>query len=208
MKTTTAPAQRGSSSNEIEHSNHTTTASTLMVSGIGQLHTNEPDPVKPDKLLAPYLTIGVRGIQAMVDSPQQVDKPEAQWLIPSSFPSRKFKTQEQSGQYFALWADLDDHPPTLPDLDAMVEGILGGCDFELYNSRSATLENQKARVLIFLDQPLGYADWNLAQEILNDKLEALGIIPDRATERAAQLCYLPNRGEFYGSISKREGKYV
>jgi hypothetical protein len=43
----------------------------------------------------------------------------------------------------------------------------------------------------------------MAQQLLNDKLEALGIKPDRAAERAAQLCYLPNKGKFYGSRSSR-----
>ena len=32
------------------------------------------------------------------------------------------------------------------------------------------------------------------------------ITPDRANERVAQLCYLPNRGEFYKSANNRKGK--
>jgi len=181
---------------------------TDMTSGIGQYHTNEPDPAKPDKLLKAYLTIGLAGIRALVDNPQQVEKAPAQWLIPSTYRSRNFKEQEQEGSFFMLWADLDKNPPCLFDLATIVAEIIGGCDFELYNSRSATADNQKARLLIPLQQPLNGATWVLSQEILNDKLEALGIVPDRKNQGAAQLCYLPNKGEFYGSVSKRDGKIL
>jgi hypothetical protein len=179
----------------------------LITSGIGQLHTNEPDPKKPNKILKPYLTIGFDEIRALVDNPQQLPKAQAQWVIPSTLPSRNFKEQEQNGEYWALWADLDKNPPSLSDLADIVEDLLDDCDFELYNSRSATPDNQKARGLIFLDKPLCYADWRLAQEILNDKLEALGVVPDRANERSAQVCYLPNKGEFYRSDYARNENY-
>jgi hypothetical protein len=144
-------------------------------------------------------------MRKLVDNPQQCEKAQAQWLIPSTLPSRNFKQQEQLGQFWMLWADFDDHPPTLPTLAEIVAVLIGDADFELYNSRSATAENQKSRLLIPLDNPLSGADWMLAQEVLNDELEAVGLKPDRATERPAQLCYLPNRGAFYGSLSKRNG---
>jgi len=180
----------------------------LMMSGIGQSHTDEPGK----EHRKPYLTIVWADILAMVDNPQQCDKARAQWLIPSTLLSRTFKTQEQQGIFHVLWADFDDDkecpsycPPKLPDLAEQVETIIGGADYELYNSRGATKDMQKSRLLIPLSEPLSGADWMLAQEILNDRLEALGIKPDRATERAAQLCYLPNRGKLYGSRSKRNG---
>ncbi len=178
-----------------------------LTSGIGQFHTNEPDENKPDKVLTEYLAIGIDEIRPLVDAPQAVGKTQSQWLIPSTLPSRNFKEQEKNGQYFALWADLDKQPPTLSELSKSLATILNGADFECYNSRSATEENQKARVLTFVNKPLTYADWTLAQEILNDQLEALGIIPDRANQRAAQLCYLPNRGELYSSQSERKGVF-
>ena len=40
----------------------------------------------------------------------------------------------------------------------------------------------------------------ILQTILNNRLEAVGITPDRATERAGQLCYLPNKGDYYQSF--------
>ncbi len=179
-----------------------------LVSGIGAAHTNEYDTKKPQKKLTPYLSIDFLEIQALVESPQQVDKAHAQWLIPSIYKSRTFKIQEQHGEYWLLWADLDKKPPALAEIGDLIElDVLNDGDFELYNSRSATEDNQKARLLIPLGKPLCYGEWRLAQEVLNDKLEALGIIPDRASERAAQLCYLPNRGELYGCDYKRNNKY-
>ena len=83
----------------------------LMMSGYGQHHTNEPDPQKPQKTLKPYVTIDLEGIRKLVDNPQQCDKSKAQWLIPSTLPSRNFKQQEQQGEFWLLWADFDDHPP-------------------------------------------------------------------------------------------------
>ncbi len=180
----------------------------LMTSGFGQFHSNKLDINKPNKKLTPYLTIGWSDICHLANNPQQVEKTRAQWIIPSTLLSRCFKTQEELGEFWMLWADLDDNPPTLPDLAEKLVEIIDDADFELYNSRSATVENQKARLLIPLEKPLSGINWMLAQEILNDKLEALGIKTDRATERAAQLCYLPNRGAFYYHLSKRNGVVV
>jgi hypothetical protein len=55
-----------------------------MCSGIGQFHTNEPDPSKATKKLTEYLAIGRAAISQMADKPQQVTKEKAQWLIPSN----------------------------------------------------------------------------------------------------------------------------
>jgi hypothetical protein len=166
-----------------------------MVSGIGADHT--------DKYGKEYLTTDWDAITALVDKPQQVDKAQAQWLIPSSHKTRTFKEQEQHGQYYCLWVDLDDKPPKIYDLADHFNNLLSGSDYELYNTSSATVDNQKARALIPLNKPLSFMNWRMAQQLLNDKLEALGIKPDRAAERAAQLCYLPNKGKFYGSRSSR-----
>lgn len=173
-----------------------------MVSGIGQFHTNEPDKAKR----TPYLTIGYSDIVALVDKPQQVDKSQAQWLIPSSYQSRNFKEQEQHGRYFCLWADLDQRPFTLSVLETILKDIIPS-DYEIYNTSSANVDNQKARILIPLTEPLNFADWSMSQQVLNNELERLKVIPDRANERAAQLCYLPNRGKFYGSRSQRDGYF-
>lgn len=171
----------------------------LLCSGFGQYHTNEADPGKPGKRLRPYVGITLDGIRALVDNPQQVNKEDAQWFIPSTLMSRAIKKQETDGQYWSLWADIDKDAPPLN----VLAGMFKEYSFEVYTSRSATRENPKSRILLPLSKPLSCSDWVLCQRILNDDLEAAGITPDRASERAAQLCYLPNRGELYDSRTQR-----
>jgi hypothetical protein len=176
-------------------------AEPLLCSGFGSFHS---DTGKNPKPLA-SITLGE--ILHMIDNPQQVDKAEAQWLIPSTLHSRTFKEQEQNGTFWMLLADLDKNPPALDHLQDVLRDCLAGSDFEVYSSRSATADCPKWHVLIPLAKPLSGADWCLAQEVLNDHLQQdAGIEPDRATERAAQLCYLPNRGAFYQTHSRRKGQ--
>jgi hypothetical protein len=176
----------------------------LMTSGYGQFHTNEHDPKKPNKRLKPYLTIDWNGIKGLVDWPQEVDKKQAQWLIPSTLPSRSSKLQEEQGEYWLLWGDLDKKPPPLAKIASLLEGFVDG-DFELFTTRSATLENQKARLLIPLANSLDAKTWKRYQTLLNNRLKAAGIIPDTSNQTPNQLCYLPNRGVFYDNLSKRGG---
>lgn len=151
-------------------------------------------------------TITWQQVLELIDSPQQIDKTQAQWLIPSTLLSRTFKEQEQRGEFHLLWADIDKEPPPLASMIDAMESITLASDLEIYSSRSATRDCPKWRAMVPLSKPLSGADWCLAQEVLNDKLEAAGITPDRASERAAQLCYLPNRGQLYQTHSVREGR--
>ncbi len=207
MTTNKKPAPGGNRetglSDASDTSNHTPSASfnqpVRLCSGFGQFHTNEANPDKPQKKLTPYVGITLDEIRALVDNPQQVDKKEAQWVIPSAVMSRTFKVQEQKGEYRFLWADIDKGAPPLDVLAEMFKDY----PFEIYTSRSATRENPKSRILLPLSKPLCWLDWTMCQKILNDDLEAAGIEPDRVSERSAQLCYLPNRGEFYDSRSQR-----
>lgn len=173
----------------------------LFCSGFGQFHSNEETADKR----TPYATICFDQVRQLADHPQQVDKTQAQWLIPSTLPSRVFKTQEANGEFWLFWADIDDNPVTIAEIAEIIEGLIPDADYEVYTSRSATQDNQKSRVLIPINKPLCFADWTLGQEILNDHLQTNGIEPDRSSERPAQLCYLPNKGAFYDSKSKRGG---
>ena len=172
-------------------------------SGTGQFHTDEEG--KDNR--KPYLLITLEEIRRLVDNPQQVDKSLAQWLIPSTLQSRKFKEQEANGEFWMLWGDIDKNAIGIHGTPKRIETMIPGYDYEIYTSKSATQGNQKCRILILLNKPLSGSDWVICQRILNDKLESNGIIPDRASERPAQLCYLPNSGEYYGSKSKRNGAF-
>lgn len=161
-------------------------------SGFGQWHStnNEKDP-------RPYITTTLKQIEEMAAAPPSVAKDQAQWAIFSTLPSRVHAEQRESGTFQGSWADIDEQPDglTFEDITDRARNIIPS--FIAYTSRSATKDKQKTRIIVPLAHPVSGADFVVLQKILNDKLQAAGIIPDRATERAGQLCYLPNRGEFY-----------
>jgi hypothetical protein len=150
-----------------------------------------------------YESISLSEIAQMVDAPPSIpDKKKARWLIPSTYPSREHKVQLESGEFHLLWADIDSSPG-MDALKNFCDGLF--CDYELYSSRSATEVNQKARILIPLSHSLTGKEYRQCSRAINDLLADGGIEPDRATERTGQICYLPNRGDFYQSFSERTG---
>jgi hypothetical protein len=175
-----------------------------VISGRGKNHTNKYGT-------NPYTRLEWADIVAMVDSPQPgVEKDQAQWLIPSTLDSRVHAEQAKRGSFHMLWADADwkdiEKPLPMPAVAETVAKVLKGADYEVYASRSATEDRQKCRVLVPLDEPLCGADWILAQRALNAVLDEAGIPPDISTTGAGQPCYLPNRGQWYQSLHRREGK--
>ncbi len=161
-----------------------------LCSGFGQYHT--------DKNGLTYETITLEQIIELIEEPQQVDKETAQWFIPSDLLTREAKKQRENGNYYAVWADIDKHT----ELDA-IKSVLACllCEYWIYSSRSSTADCQKWRVIIPLDTPANATQWQHVSETLNDKFKAANIEPDsvnsRVNSRVNQLCYLPNRGEFY-----------
>ncbi|MCQ8849042.1 helicase RepA family protein [Alteromonas stellipolaris] len=164
----------------------------LLCSGFGQYHS-----LKHKTNPKPYSTISINEIESLMQNPEDVPKKRAQWFIPTNFKSRDVIELRANAQYFALWADIDE-----PKGQTFVEMFSKACStlpFKCYGytSKSATTDTQKARLIYPLDYPVSGNDFEVLQKILNDKLEAAGIIPDRKTEVANQICYLPNKGVFY-----------
>ena len=167
------------------------------VSGCGGYHTAHPESDNP----RPYATVTPKQITTMIETPPSVAKDQAQWMIPSATNgeyARVHEFQREMGQFYALWADLDKvEGLTFLDVQARIKQALPGTAFLAYTTRSATENNPRCRVLIFLAIPIPGKDFSTISRILNNRLEAVGLPPDRATERPGQLCYLPNRGEYY-----------
>jgi len=165
---------------------------TPLCSGFGQYHS-ENHKTNPQQ----YIDVTLFDITGRLASPDKTDKASAQWAIFSSLKSRNHDAQRDNGQLYALWADIDEpNGQTFLDMylnaaDIVQAGLMG------YTSKSATEDNQKARLIVPLSKPITGSEFVELQTILNDKLQAAGITPDRATERAGQICYLPNEGEFY-----------
>lgn len=158
-------------------------------SGIGSYHS-EFNKTNPN----PYVTITLEKIEKLINDPPCVSKSNCQWAIFSTKLSRELKIQRSEGVFYALWADIDEHTTE----DRLLE-FLGSlqCDYLYYSTKSSTLEKQKWRVILPLLEPLQGRFYNGYAKALNDRLDNNFITPDRATERANQLCYLPNSGEFY-----------
>jgi hypothetical protein len=169
----------------------------LLCSGYGQFHSanNKSNPRN-------YLRISLAEVRAKLETPQKTEKAEAQWAIFSTLPSREHNEQREKGEFFALWADIDDTGGlTLAETFSRAFDALG-CNLWAYTSRSATPDNQKARLIVPLAESVPGALFVTMQAILNEKLEAVGLTTDKANERAGQLCYLPNRGEYYKSLAE------
>lgn len=162
-----------------------------LCSGYGKYHSEEHS-TSP----RPYSTVTIRQISEMIDSPSDVPKDKAQWVIYSSLLSRKQAEQNGSGGFHALWIDIDEHTQ-----ESKLLGVLStlGCGYLYYSSKSSTVDHQKMRCVLPLDKPISGVDYKIYAKVLNNHFEALGITPDRKTERCSQLCYLPNRGDFYVS---------
>ncbi|MEK7259741.1 MAG: AAA family ATPase [Pseudomonadota bacterium] len=166
-------------------------------SGFGQWHSpnNERDP-------KPYTHATMASIRAMLDTTPSVAKENAQWAIFSTLPSRVHAGQRGQGQFVALWADIDDNSAmNAEQVYNLLHALLPG--FIVYTSRSATQENQKLRIIVPLTETVSGSTFVRLQKVLNNKLETVGITPDRVTERAGQVCYLPNKGEFWSWDEKQ-----
>jgi hypothetical protein len=175
---------------------------TPIVSGYGRYHTNNPT----SPIAKPFDSISYEEIAAIAINPLCTLKQNAQWVIFSTLRSRLKSEQMNHGQFTALTLDIDLNAPTLGDLEKEIKGLVIGGEFLIYTSKSASEINQKSHVLIPVNALLTGYRWKLCQMILNDKVEFLGIKPDRKVEDANQICYLPNRGEYYRCIRNQSGE--
>lgn len=174
-------------------SNATAPQNMLFCHGLGKLHS--PNSKTNPKAL---LTIGWGGIVEMANNPGSVTKQDGPWVIPSSLLSRTFHEQEADGSFGLLWFDFDENPPLLSG----IQNVIGKWsqtpfNYVFYHTRSATADRQKCRLLILLAEPVIASVWLVLQHIGNQKFRDYGIIPDPKNEGAGQLCYLPNKGDFY-----------
>ncbi len=163
-----------------------------LCSGFGQFHSpwNTRNPRE-------YVTVSLGDIEAMAMKPPSVAKEKGQWFIPSARLTRNYSSQRALGQFWALWADIDDPGgKTFKEIFSLAGGDIPG-KLLGYTSRSAKPDKQKSRLIVPLAVSVSGAEYAVLAKILNDKLEALGIQPDRKTELPGQIAYLPNKGEFY-----------
>jgi P4 family phage/plasmid primase-like protien len=165
-----------------------------LASGFGKHHS--PEGKNP----RPLVTVTYAAIRESLPSPVNVSKGEAPWLLASTYTaSRRKAAQLEHGTYHGLWCDLDTPKGlTFEQQCQLIQNAVGQSVRCLaYTSKSATSDEQKMRALLPLARPVSPTEYMLLQRALNDRLEVAGLTPDRAAEKPVQVCYLPNRGEFY-----------
>lgn len=180
-----------------------------MVSGFGKLHTNKEGATHRRA----YVPITWEEICGMVDRPPSVAKSDARWFIPSTLLSREAKEQEARGEYWVLWAEFDGveatakAPPTIETVSDMLDLLVfrEEVNREQHSSRSATADWQKSHLHVPLAKPLKGADWVICQQIFHESLVNCDLDPDPGALGASQICYLPNKGDYYETRSKRDG---
>ena len=173
---------------------------TLLCSGFGQYHTNHPD--KPAAKRQPYSGVTIQDIFNMAENPANVPKPKAQWCIPhnDTGPYGRDKAHLMTAKdvlWVLLWADIDGGKHSLEAIIAALVAIFGNVELCVYSSKSATPDNPKWRIVITLVVPVDGGTFEQCQSIFNDLLTEQGIEPDRKSESANQVFYLPNRGNYY-----------
>ena len=181
-----------------------------LCSGFGKFATDKIKHPNGDVELdsSQLKTIRMANIKELADTPESVKKDVAQWVIFSDVKTRTRSKQREQGRYYALWADIDENPIPLEQLAILMGEYFPNTDYEIYTSRSAKENYQKSRIIIPLLNTVSGDDFELLQECLNDWLASKNITPDRASESCNQVCYLPNKGEYYNNISLRDGVYL
>jgi hypothetical protein len=167
---------------------------TDVVTGYGAFHTANPEGDKPK----PYSSTCLYDIPLMIVFPNSVAKAGAKWVIFSTYLSdhaRSASHQREHGHYIAGWADIDTGNHSLDDIRAVMDYL--ETNYMVYSSKSATEDNKKWRVIVPYKEALDADTHSLWCESFNDQLQSKGITPDPVNKRVAQLCYLPNRGNFY-----------
>ena len=173
---------------------HILLADVPLCSGFGQFHSTENKRAPQD-----YQPITLNEVYALLGNPQRVEKPQARWFIPSNLMSRVHADQREQGTFYALWADLDSAGVQGQTFKEVFSRTCIAIEREhwLYTSRSATIDLPKSRIIVPLAEPVTGEQFIVMQRILNERLRAQGLEPDTVNERPGQLCYLPNKGEFY-----------
>jgi hypothetical protein len=165
-----------------------------LCSGFGQYHT--------DKNGTPYESITLDEIFKMAINPTNTPKNDSQWVIFSEVKSRVASEQRADGRYHAVWSDIDEHCEVDSIKDVLAEL---GCKYLIHSSSRSKPEKKKWRVIVPLNEPANAENYSMIAQVLNDRFDGAGVVTDRASERPAQLCFLPNRdpfeSEFYEQVA-------
>ncbi len=164
-----------------------------VVTFMGQRDSHGSEEI-PHKLGHDYATITLGEVFQM--EPGSQEKGAGPAMIPSSYfgwNARTHDVQRQRGSFVALSGDIDKGNPSLEAVQSAVRDFVGADVASLvYSSSSASTEVKKWRVLIPLENPAGFEQWENLQTVFFTFMEERGLVMDWALARAAQPVYLPN----------------
>lgn len=169
-----------------------TIKSVKLCSGRGKFHSDGGRYPKPLR------SITFDAVEKMLTKPQRCEKEKGEWVIFTTTLTRQIhKLVDADARYYALWLDIDEMQGV--ELETLANQFSEWVDGYLwaYTTQRATAENQKARIVIPLSEPITLDDFERCQTVINDKLESLSVIPDRNNQKPNQICYLPNAGAYY-----------
>ena len=141
----------------------------------------------------PYQTMRLDDLFTM--PPAALPKLDALAFIPSTcceHNARAHAVQKEHGKYVALTADIDEGDQPLEAVEAIARDFAGSAACLVYSSASSRPGHRKWRVILPLTAPVDYPTWHAAQTVFHDHLEAAGIKPDIALQRAGQIIFAPN----------------
>lgn len=148
-----------------------------------------------------YDTTTLADIFASVDTPQNLPKFEADGFLASMHNghlARESLEQQTHGEFVMLRVDVDEGNHDLAAIRAALVGVVPDeCAVLIYATTSSMPHDRRWRVIVPIEQVLTYADWNLAQRALAERMTERGIVCDTSMQRANQYIIGPNRGEHY-----------
>lgn len=116
-------------------------------------------------------------------------------FIPSSYhdyDGRSHQAQRERGSYVALCGDVDKGDHALNRIEGLVRGFCEDRAFLIYSSAHSRPGDRRWRIILPLDEPLGFEQWHDAQLAFFAFMEFSGVAMDHALARSGQPVYLPN----------------
>ncbi|WP_159975846.1 MULTISPECIES: helicase RepA family protein [unclassified Novosphingobium] len=116
-------------------------------------------------------------------------------FLPSSyhdFDGRSHAVQRAKGEFVALCGDVDKGEHPLEHIETLVRGFARDAAWLIYSTANSRPGNKRWRVVLPLEQVVGFDDWHDAQNAFFNFMEVSGVPMDRAMDRAGQPVFLPN----------------
>lgn len=126
----------------------------------------------------PYETASLPEIVELAKNPPVCPKEQAYWMMASRYheaDARTFAVQEAKGSYKVFLVDIDHGNLTLEQVKAAVCAVLPNTYALINSTSSATANNKKWHVTIWLENSCAYEVYNPFQQALFKLLEAQGV---------------------------------